>query len=196
MNARPTHYRQHVLASILKLLAPIPVASRALDFGAGDGWFSNEIVRAGLSRLIAPVDVFLRKKLVVPLVLFDGERLPFKDSTFELSYAVDVLHHCPVPAQAIAEMLRCTAKYCLIKDHTYSNSFEKAELAILDELGNRRFGIPSPHQYQYCWTWDDVFKAYDFERVSLIHPAPCHTGLLGRLTNHLQFLALWRRRAI
>ena len=32
-----------------------------------------------------------------------------------------------------------------------------------------------------------------FELERMVHPARCHTGLLGRATNRLQFVALWRR---
>lgn len=165
----------------------------ALDFGAGDGWFAMQFVNSGLARRVVAVDVLQRSHALVVPILFDGMRLPFADATFDLTFAIDVLHHCSSPERAIAEALRCTKTWFLCKDHTYNNGIEWATLCVLDELGNRRFGVPSPHRYQARWAWDRHFERHGFVRESLIHPVPCHRSILGRYTNHLQFVSLWRR---
>jgi SAM-dependent methyltransferase len=183
-----------VLEQIVTMLRKIPNPDLALDYGAGDGWFSREIARSGLARKVVAVDVLVWPGLINKPVLFDGSRLPFADGTFDVTYAIDVLHHCPDPGRALGEILRCTRRYFLIKDHTYRHGFDWLGLALMDELGNRRFGVPSPHRYQQHWKWNAHFEMNGFFLESLIHPALCHFGLLGRLTNHLQFLALWKRR--
>jgi len=190
---RPTAYRSHVLAEIAKLLRQVPPAKRALDFGAGDGWFASELMRLGLARTIVGADVLIWPGTVKRPVIFDGERLPFADRAFDLTYAIDVIHHCPDPERALDEVLRCTDRHFLIKDHSYRNVLDWSSLCILDELGNRRFGVPSPYRYQQRWTWDAHLTSRGFSLVQLIHPARCHSGPLGHLTNHLQFVALWRR---
>jgi hypothetical protein len=63
----------------------------------------------------------------------------------------------------------------------------------LDELGNRRFGIPSPYQYQRNWEWHTHLLANGWRALSFIHPAICHTGILGAMTNGLQYVALYER---
>jgi SAM-dependent methyltransferase len=191
---RPTAYRRHVLAQLQHVLSSVPPIERALDFGAGDGWFAGEIARLGLARMVVSADVMMWPGLLNKPVMFDGERLPFADRAFNLTYAIDVLHHCPDPERALTEVLRCTDSYFLIKDHSYRNSLEWSTLCVLDELGNRRFGVPSPHRYQKRWTWNDHLTSQGFSLQSLVHPAPCHTGVLGFLTNSLQYVALWRRQ--
>lgn len=191
--ARPTAYRRHVLAQLQHLLSAVPPVDRALDFGAGDGWFAGELARLGVARMVVSADVMIWPGLMNKPVMFDGQRLPFADRAFSLTYAVDVLHHCPDPERALTEVLRCTDRYFLIKDHSYRNGLEWSALCVLDELGNRRFGVPSPHHYQKRWAWDDHLKAQGFTLHSRVHPAPCHSGVLGRLTNGLQYVALWRR---
>jgi SAM-dependent methyltransferase len=166
----------------------------ALDFGAGDGWFANQLVRLGLAKRVIPADVLRQRHLVEPPVLFDGQRLPFGDRRFDLTYSVDVLHHCTEPEAAIGELLRCTNRYCLVKDHTYQRAMGKMTLSMLDELGNRRFGVLCPRNYQKGWSWNRYFEAEGFSREALVHPAPCHSSVLGLATNHLQFLSLWRRK--
>jgi SAM-dependent methyltransferase len=191
--ARPTAYRRHVLVQLQRVLRPVPQVDRALDFGAGDGWFAGELVRLGAARMVVSADVMIWPGLLNKPVMFDGERLPFADRAFGLTYAVDVLHHCPDPARALAEVLRCTDRYFLIKDHCYRSSIGWTALCVLDELGNRRFGVPSPHHYQKHWEWDDHLSSRGFVLESRVHPAPCHTGALGYFTNSLQYVALWRR---
>jgi SAM-dependent methyltransferase len=168
----------------------VPVA---LDFGSGDGWFTQQLMHAGIAEKVVAVDVKLWPSLITPPVLFDGRSLPFADRAFELVFAVDVLHHCPEPEQAIEEVLRCCKRYFLLKDHSYRTVLEWTILSLLDEVGNRRFRVPSPHRYQRDWSWDAVIHRLGFKREALLNPASCHVGPLGYCTNRLQFVALWRR---
>ncbi len=190
---RPTAYRSRVLADVAALLKPLPPARRALDYGSGDGWFASEILRLKLAETVVGADIKLWPGLVRRPVIFDGSRLPFSDGAFDLTYAVDVLHHCPDPLAALDEVLRCTGRYFLIKDHSYRNVVGWSTLCVLDEIGNRRFRVPSVYRYQEGWTWDRHLTSRGFSLERRIHPAKCHVGPLGYLTNHLQFLALWRR---
>jgi 3'-phosphoadenosine 5'-phosphosulfate sulfotransferase (PAPS reductase)/FAD synthetase len=47
--------------------------------------------------------------------------------------------------------------------------------------------------YQRGFEWVDHLRMRGFVQRELIHPAPCHAGLLGAATNRLQFLALFER---
>jgi SAM-dependent methyltransferase len=186
-----TSYRPRILERLRATVARLDV-SRVLDFGCGDGYFSAEIARLPKVAHVVPVDVVARPGSFVQAQLYDGARLPFDDRSFALSYAIDVLHHCPDPIAAIDDMARCSSRYLLIKDHTYHTVGGKYLLAVLDELGNRRFGIPSPYRYQRDWQWVEHIEARGWKRVELIHPMACHAGLLG-LTNRLQWMGLWER---
>jgi hypothetical protein len=81
----------------------------------------------------------------------------------------------------------------LIKDHTYSTRRQFALLCILDELGNRRFGIPSAYHYQRGFSWCDAIAGAKFSPMRIVHPVQCERGLLGRVTNPMQFIGLWQR---
>lgn len=56
-------------------------------------------------------------------------------------------------------------KVVLIKDHTYSSAAGRFTLSVLDELGNRRFGIPSPRNYQKRWSWFPCLEENGFRRM-------------------------------
>jgi hypothetical protein len=104
------------------------------------------------------------------------------------------LHRCEHPPSALADAARCSRRFLVIKDHVSQGFWGDMSLAVLDELGNRRFGIPSPHHYQRRWSWLEVIGGEGFRLSRLIHPAPCHDGFLAA-TNRLQFVGLWVRSA-
>jgi SAM-dependent methyltransferase len=186
-------YRQRTFQFFRSLLAPLAPVPRLLDFGSGDGWFAQQFQAEGLAAAVTPVEVQPRPHALVQPVVYDGKRLPFDDGSFDLACSVDVLHHCPAPEESLRDVLRCTRGYFLLKDHTYSTSAGWLTLAALDEIGNRRFGVPSNYHYQHGWDWFSVIEGEGFVREHLLHPAACHRGALGWATNRLQFIGLWRR---
>lgn len=188
-----TNYRERTLDAIFKTLGSAGPIETALDFGSGDGFFCDRLRHAKVAGHITPIDVVERKHSLVRPVLYEGGPLPFADASFDLVYAIDVLHHCPDPAAALAELMRTTRRWLLIKDHNCDGWVGHWALAVLDELGNRRFGIPSPGRYQRQWGWVSLLESQGFRRQAWLHPLACHTGMLGAATNSLQFLGLWQR---
>jgi len=186
-----TKYRPRVLEKLLQIVTPLEITS-ALDFGAGDGYFATHIEKISGIRKIVAVDVVKRKHSLLEPLLYDGQKLPFEDQSFDLVYAVDVVHHCLDPIKALDDMMRCTHRYLLLKDHNYTSYLGYWTLSALDEIGNRRFGIPSPQLYQKNWKWLEYIERSGFRRIDFTCPMNCHIGLLG-LTNQLQFMALWER---
>lgn len=167
--------------------------NRILDFGSGDGWFASQVMNAAICSDLQAVDVKRRDAVHFEPMTYPGGTLPFPDRAFDLAYAVDVLHHCDDPISKLDELARVSDSYILLKDHNYNSTAGKWALAVLDELGNRRFGIPSPQRYQHAWAWDSHLQASGWERIRLIHPMRCHVGVLGTLTNRLQYIALYGR---
>lgn len=187
-------YRQRIFALCESLLGPHGPWRRALDFGSGDGWFAQEFQRQGLISEIVPVDVLRRNRVLIEPVVYTGERLPYPDRAFDLAYSIDVLHHCPDPQASLADLLRCTRDGVLIKDHICRGRLDWWLLSLLDEIGNRRHGVPSPHHYQQNWEWSAILTREGFSLDRLVHPAHCQPWFLSPLMDHVQFLALWRRR--
>jgi ubiquinone/menaquinone biosynthesis C-methylase UbiE len=110
-----------VLAKVAKALGSEPQRyRRSLEIGAGTGYFTLNLLRAGviaeatcsdispgmLSVLSANAD---RLGLEVQTTPADAERLPFKDGSFELVLGHAVLHHIPDLALAFAEFERVLA---------------------------------------------------------------------------------------
>jgi len=187
-------YRKRVwsiLEPILRACAPL---KSVLDFGSGDGWFASQVLAQKLTGYLVALDVKRRDAVFVePTIYLPGSPLPFADRTFDLVYSVDVLHHCDDPFAQLDELIRVSRRYLLIKDHNHFGPVGRLTLAVLDELGNRRFGIPSPYRYQHAWNWNTHLAQRGWIQKTLIHPARCHTGPMGALTNGLQYVALYER---
>jgi SAM-dependent methyltransferase len=189
----PNCYKDNVIAELRSVLSELGPLHSAIDVGAGDGYYAARLMEQRLVEKITPVEVQARAHSEIEPVLYDGTTLPFAERSFELSYAIDVIHHSTNPPRTLQELARVSSRYLLLKDHTYDSPVGYAFLCLLDEIGNRRFGVPSRYRYQRGWEWSPVLERAGFRLQRLIHPARCEEGLLGRLVNPLQFVALWRR---
>jgi len=195
INADNLGYRRRIYRLCHTLLEPYMPFSTAFDFGSGDGWFAKRFRQDGIANKVVAIDVHRQKYCYVEPLLYSGERLPFDDHSFELTYSIDVLHHCPDPLASLRDVLRCTDKYFVIKDHTYQTFPGWLTLCYLDEVGNRCFGIKNTYNYQKGWQWSSCLEDEGFVLNDLVHPACCHPKPMSWVTNSLQFVALWRREA-
>lgn len=110
--------RAQVLAKMRKALGHAPRRyARSLEIGAGTGYFSLNLLRAGIVGEATCSDISPgmltalganagRLGLRVRSVLVDAERLPFADASFDLVLGHAVLHHIPDLASAFAEFKR------------------------------------------------------------------------------------------
>jgi SAM-dependent methyltransferase len=111
--------RAQVLGKVRKLLDPLPAAGfgRALEVGAGTGYFGLNLAAAGLIDELSCTDIsagmvdVLRENaerlgLDVSALHADSESLPFADGSFDLVLGHAVLHHLPNLERAFAEFLR------------------------------------------------------------------------------------------
>jgi SAM-dependent methyltransferase len=93
---------------------------RALEVGAGTGYFTLNLLRQGTIESATATDISegmltqlaataRRLGLEVETARADAEELPFADETFDLVLGHAVLHHLPSPPTALAEFHRVLA---------------------------------------------------------------------------------------
>jgi ubiquinone/menaquinone biosynthesis C-methylase UbiE len=93
---------------------------RSLEIGAGTGYFTINLLRAGVISEATAIDISSgmldvlaatagRLGLEVETVQADAERLPFEDDSFDLVLGHAVLHHLPDLETAFAEFARVLA---------------------------------------------------------------------------------------
>jgi ubiquinone/menaquinone biosynthesis C-methylase UbiE len=113
--------RGQVIAKLHKALGHPPSHhARSLEIGAGTGYFTLNMLRAGLIDRATCGDISpgmltalranaQRLGLEVQTARVDAERLPFADASFDLVFGHAVLHHIPDLARAFAEFQRVLA---------------------------------------------------------------------------------------
>lgn len=112
---------EQVLSKVRKALGREPERlERSLEIGSGTGYFTLNLMRAGLIGQATCTDISPgmlatlsanaeRLDLDVTTVPTDAERLPFEDANFDLVIGHAILHHIPDLAQAFREFARVLA---------------------------------------------------------------------------------------
>ncbi|MBV9817969.1 MAG: class I SAM-dependent methyltransferase [Solirubrobacterales bacterium] len=108
-----------VIGKMRKLLGPDLHRgfARSLEVGAGTGYFTLNLLRAGVLREAVCTDISpgmlaacnanaRRLALSVETTVADAETLPFADGNFDLVLGHAVLHHLPDPTRALSEFRR------------------------------------------------------------------------------------------
>lgn len=136
---------------------------RVLDIGAGGGW-TGELVsqKKGSEVTLLDMEDFNRSKL--PLVVYDGENIPFPDNSFDSSLLLFVLHHCKDPLLVLKEAIRVTKKRIIIQEDTYTSSFGRLLACANDFISNSPFFLTNPfkmnmpYNYRKVADWEKVFS--------------------------------------
>jgi SAM-dependent methyltransferase len=109
--------RGQVLGKVRKALGELRAFERSLEVGAGTGYFSLNMLQAGVVADAVCADISpgmlealeanaRRLDLDVTTVECDAEQLPFEDASFDLVFGHAVLHHLPNLDRAFGEFRR------------------------------------------------------------------------------------------
>ena len=160
--------RRQVLGKVTKLLGPRPGPfPRALEIGAGTGYFSLNLAHAGVIGAATCTDISpgmletLERNareldLDVETAACDAAELPFEDDSFDLVLGHAVLHHLPDLDRAFAELHRVLAPGGTL--------FFAGEPS---RHGDRLAGVPKRAALRLAPAWRRAIRA---------RPAPPHDG--------------------
>lgn len=149
-----------------RLLARMGAEGAVLDVGAGDGRLARHLMNARPGLRITGVDIGPRDGAHIPVMAYDGARLPFADESFDLVLLIDVLHHADDPAALLREAMRVSRGRVLIKDHYWITRLDHWLLRASDYLGNRVYGVPLPYAFLRLPEWTTLFARCGAAAVS------------------------------
>jgi SAM-dependent methyltransferase len=158
---------RYQLQLIRDLAGLLPAGTcRILDVGAGSGLIGEAIAVLFPGKSVVGVDVAPNtlKGLRIPLVKFDGRRLPFADHSFDSALFCNVLHHVrpEVRKGLLREALRVTGGGTLVvKDHLASAPLDGLRLWFLDFLGNAPRGSMISAEYLGERQWEALLRETD-----------------------------------
>lgn len=139
------------------LLKPY-LQGKILDIGAGNCLISELISK---KYKVSCIDVTDNNKTGLPLVLYDGNKLPFKKKSFDTSLLLYVLHHDSNPENLVKEAVRVTRERIIVFEDLYNNGLELLLLKILD-LSNKITSrdVPIPFNFRKEREWLGLFLKY------------------------------------
>ncbi len=167
--------RVEALADSLAIAIPSD-AIRILDVGCGDGQVAKALMQRRPDLVIEGVDVLVRPVTHIPVMAYDGDRLPFADQDFDCVMIVDVLHHAKEPARVLAEVARVAAVSVVIKDHLRHGILAGPTLRLMDWVGNRGHDVHLTYNYLDAAQWEELFaqaslkEAHRQEELGLYGP--------------------------
>ncbi|MGF1541202.1 MAG: class I SAM-dependent methyltransferase [Pleurocapsa sp.] len=136
--------------------------SQVLDLGSSDGKLAASIQKELINRetkvTFVGCDIHVQPETFIPIVQYDGQRLPFEDNSFDCVLIVDVLHHTNNPGQVLQEAKRVSRQNILLKDHYWSNEKDFTRLKYADYIGNNPYGIPLPYNFLTQPEWQNLIE--------------------------------------
>jgi SAM-dependent methyltransferase len=134
-------------------------ADRIVEIGSGNGVLCAELRERGFQ--ITALDVSNRSfsEQIRPVV-YDGERMPFRDDSFDVGLLVTVLHHTPAPDRILAEARRLARRVVVIEE-IYSNVINKYVTYLIDSIFNLEF-FGHPRTNRTDAGWREAFERLGF----------------------------------
>lgn len=147
--------RVQVLAANIASL--IPRDARVVDVGCGDGSIAARLLQLRPDIDLVGIDVFVRPRTHVPVVLCDDDAIPYDDAAFDAALLVDMLHHTRDPALLLKEAARVSPGTVIIKDHLADGFLARPTLRLMDWVGNAHLGVALPYKYWTEARWREAF---------------------------------------
>ncbi len=136
---------------------------RIIDIGSGTGYITSLLKEKG--KTIQAVDI-ANNSFVKDLhvTIYNGEKLPFKDNSFDTSLLITVLHHTDNPEKVLMEAIR-VSKEIIVIETGYANLFGKIAIVFIDTLANLTIKI-NWSSFRTDNQWKELFKKLNLKIVS------------------------------
>jgi SAM-dependent methyltransferase len=184
------YYKLRTTEYIARLL-PRTGPCSVIDMGAGDGFLGSILEQYRPETSIVGVETHIRelRRPDFKMVKFDGLTAPFANETFDYALLCNVLHHANDQAALLREALRLARRGVIIKDHLAETRYQHSQLAVLDVLGNRRFGASTVGHYQSSEGWRSLFANAGARVVERLEGLSFRRGPLRAVFgNHLEIM--------
>ena len=143
-----------------------------LDIGSANCTVAESLIKQNLK--VFPLDI--RDYSIVDTlspIIYDGERMPFKDNQFDTSLILFVLHHTFDPTKLLLEAKRVSRKLLVFEDVIIS-PLHKTLTSAADMIVNLEF-YNQPHTNKHDEEWQRIFCELGFR---LLHREYRNYGLV------------------
>lgn len=163
----------------------IPPASRVLDIGGGWGFYVEPLERS-LKCDVTVLDVVDPGFKKAPVVVYEGEKIPFPDRSFDVSLLITVLHHVGNPEKLLREAKRVTRRAVIVVEDLYRTGWGRMWTILRDSFYTLEI-VGHPRNFRKKEEWFQCFKQLGFRVES---EKEIYTSLLGiRILNGIFVLS-------
>lgn len=139
--------------------------SYILDFGCDDGSTADMIMKINPSLKIVGIDIQSNRISKIPRKIYNGNKIPYPDNTFDIVMSLNVLHHTKDILRHVKEMKRVSKKYLLIKDNMVFGPFSKSLICFTDYISNVPYGIKCVFNFLSSEQWNKIFKSVNLKMI-------------------------------
>ena len=143
---------------------------RILDVGMGNGTIAKQ-VQKDYNADIKGVDVIDYNITDIPLTIYDGRRIDFKDGSFDITLIMEVLHHCDDALAVLKEVKRVTKDKIIIFEDVYTSKIHKIVTYLYDFMMNIRHSVNVPFNFKNQREWVNIFRELGLRLVE-VKPYP------------------------
>lgn len=152
----------------------IPLGAKILDIGGGWGFYAEPLKRH-LNCQVTILDVRKPGFSKAPVTIYEGDRMPFPDQSFDVSMLITVLHHVASPEKVLAEAKRVTRHLVLVVEDLYQSAIGRYWAILRDSIYNLEF-VGHPRNFRRKEEWLTCFRKLGFR---LEFEREISTSLLG-----------------
>lgn len=136
---------------------------KIIDIGAGSCLIAKYI-KDKFQTDITPIDVVDYNKTNLKLVLYNGEKIPFENQTFDIALIIFVLHHSKDQETILSEAKRVAKKIIILED-TPKNNFERFLWHFWDWLLNLGHDVNMTYSARTENDWLGLFEKMKFKVI-------------------------------
>jgi len=161
----------------------IPNGSRVLDIGGGWGFYAEPLENRGHE--VTVLDVVKPGYQKAPVVIYDGNQVPFDNKSYDVSLFMTVLHHIPDPEAVLSEAKRVTRKHIIVVEDLYQHAIGRCWTILRDRIYNFEY-FGHPCQFKKREEWLEIFSRQGF---SVVEEKQVYTWMAGlRILNGIFIL--------
>lgn len=150
---------------IVERITPfLKTSQKIVDIGCGKGLVTKLLRQKGKKVTAVDVKSFKYPREISDVILYDGQKLPFPNNSFDTALLITVMHHTPNPSIVFKEAAR-VGKEIVIVETTYRNLWQKNYTVVVDSMVNLQ-----PKFYKDSYKsdneWRELFKDNGFKIIS------------------------------
>src|ERR1039458_8682075 len=162
---------------------------KLLDLGAGDGYVGKQLM-SELGADTTLLDINNNNRTDLPLIIYSGKELRFKDREFDSVLISYVLHHTVDPVALLKEAKRVTRNKIIILEDVYKSRFDLWIVTLSDHIMNV-FNETKTYGFKREDDWRHIFKSLglvlvDRKQIRTALDPVCHLRFTLRLHTQIQ----------